>query len=824
MNSVLAGNGSRWRTLLPGAVLALVVASAHSQSVTISAPASPATDGFKMGEARRPDGVALTLDSRSLLLDGKRWMPAMGEFHFSRYPQAEWREELLKMKAGGIDVVSTYVFWIHHEEVEGRFNWSGQRDLRRYVQLCGELGLKVIVRCGPWDHGEVRNGGFPDWLEKKGWRTRSDDTNYLEQVKIFYGQIGRQLSGLLWKDGGPVIGVQVENEYRGPARHLLTLKRLAREAGMDVPLYTRTGWPALSTPMPFGELIPLYGVYAEGFWDRELTSMPGHTYWTGFQFSSLRTEGAFGTDIPGERRGRDGPDVANYPYLSCEIGAGMMSSYHRRIRVDPLDSESTTLVKLGSGGASTGYYMYHGGENPDGELSTLMESQATGMWNDMPVKNYDFQTALGQYGQIRPQYHLLRRLHLLLQEWGSQLAAMPATMPDQRPHGRNDFDTLRWSVRSDGRSGFVFVNNYHRSHDMPARPDTRFTVNLPVGPLNFPESPVTVPANDCFIWPFNLDLGHGITLRWATAQPVAAVDDGPERTIFFASINGVPPEFAFNKNAPSLEVMSGRVAHAADEVIARDLTPGNGVALKLTDHNGGSVRIVVMDSATSLALWKARWRGRDRVFLTHAGLVLDGDDLRLTSSNVNDLTFGVYPIPASVECAGRALEGRADGIFRRFTPRTPAESRFTATTEAVRPAGPAREIPMGAIDQPVATAPVDQDFAKAAAWRIRLPAGMDIGLDPILRLRYVGDVARVTLNGKLLTDDFYNGDAFEIGLRRYAPGILNGDLRVAILPLRKDAPVFMAPQARPAFGDAASVAALERVEIVPRYQVQMTAR
>jgi beta-galactosidase len=820
-------NRPRLRKLvLTGCLVAMSMALAGAQDLTVSIagpPPSP-TAGFNMGASRRPDGATLTLDSSSLILNEQRWMPAMGEFQYSRYPETEWREELLKMKAGGIDIVSTYVFWIHHEEVEGQFDWSGRRNLRGFVQLCGDLGLKMIIRCGPWDHGEVRNGGFPDWLLKKGWDTRCDNTNYLEQVKIFYGQIARQLSGLLWKDGGPVIGIQLENEYSGPAQHLLTLKGLARAAGLDVPLYTRTGWPGLGTPMPFGEIVPLYGVYAEGFWDRELTSMPGPIYWKGFQFSSLRTEGVFGTDIPGEVTGSDGSDVRSYPYLSCEIGAGMMSSYHRRIVVNPLDSESTTFVKLGSGGASTGYYMYHGGENPDGKLSTLMESQATGMWNDMPVKNYDFQTALGQYGQIRPQYHLLRRLHLFLHEWGPSLAAMSATMPDQRPHGHDDVDTLRWSVRSDGRSGFVFVNNYQRSTEMPPKKNARFTIKLPSGSLTFPSTPVTVPADDCFIWPFNLDLGHGISLAWATAQPITTVDEGKLTTVFFAATPDVPPQFAFDKNGATVRPMSGHLTGDQGRIIVQNVATGTGVALKVTANDGQIVQVVVLDGPTSLALWKQPWFGRDRAFLTHAGLVVDGDNVRLTSANLNDLNVGVYPPPASVEADGVALDDKVDGIFQCFAPPTPAEVAPKVTFENVQLAGQPRDIPIGKIDRPVATAPLDPDFAKAAVWRIHLPANLDLGLDPIVRFHYTGDVARVTLNGKLLTDDFYNGNALDLGLRRYAPEILNGDLRIAILPLRKDAPVFMADQARPDFGKSGSVATLRDIEIIPRYQVQISGR
>ena len=125
----------------------------------------------------------------------------MGEFQYSRYPAEHWEEEILKMKAGGIRVVSTYIFWIHHEEIEGQFDWSGRRDLHRFVQLAGKHGMYVWARVGPWDHGEVRNGGFPDWLLQKS-KTRQNDPS-IQVRRRFYGEIGRQLAGLFWKDGGP---------------------------------------------------------------------------------------------------------------------------------------------------------------------------------------------------------------------------------------------------------------------------------------------------------------------------------------------------------------------------------------------------------------------------------------------------------------------------------------------------------------------------------------------------------------------------------------------------------------------------------------------
>jgi hypothetical protein len=657
---------------------------------------------------------------------------------------------------------------------------------------------------------------------KKGWKLRSNDTNYLHQVRIFYGEIAKQLDGLFWKDGGPIIGIQFENEYSGPAGHLLTLKQQGLEAGFDAPIYTRTGWNQPRGQMPFGELVPLYGVYAEGFWDRTLMPMPAG-YWKGFQFSKFRADDATYQGLPGAGGTMDTADVDQYPYLTCEIGGGMMNSYHRRILVNPKDVESTTLIKLGSGSTLLGYYMYHGGVNPEGKLTTLMESQDSGYWNDMPVKNYDFQAPLGQYGQVREQYHLLRRLHLFLHEWGSTLARMPATMPDQRPHGKSDFKTLRWSVRSDGNTGFVFVNNYQRLQIMPPKKDVQFTIQLPSGSLTFPQKSATIPSDACLIWPFNLDLGHGVRLAWATAQPLTAIDDGNVRTIFFAETEGVPAQFAFEKSGPAVEVLTGLLKQGDKFNFLHDIKPGSKVAARIHLADGGSIQIVVLAQKTSLAVWKGRLQGSERIFLTSADLVLDGNNLLLTSASPEKLNVGIYPPPASLTCNGSVVARKPDGVFARFTPGAPPPVKFKAAFEKIQAAGPPRKIPLGKIDQPVAMAPLDADFEKAAVWRVAVPKNIDLGTDPILRFHYVGDVARVMLDGKFINDDFYNGNAFDIGLRRHSPEILDGDLRIAILPLSNDAPVYMADKAQPHFGSADSVADLQSIEIIPRYQLQLAA-
>jgi len=796
------------------------VCGATPLAVTVGMPTGVETN-FHMGQARRPDGTTLAIDSYSLLLNGQRWTPVMGEFHYARYPETEWRDELLKIKAGGIDIVATYVFWIHHEEIEGRWDWSGRRNLRRFVELCNELGLNVLVRCGPWSHGEVRNGGFPDWLVQKGWKLRSNDTNYLARVRTLYGKIAEQLTGLLWKDGGPVIGIQLENEYRGPAEHLLALKRIAREVGLDVPLYTRTGWPALSTPMPFGEILPLYGVYAEGFWDRELTPMPGR-YWAGFHFSLQRTDANIANEILGRADAKDTPDIVRYPYLTCEIGPGMMNSYHRRVLFYPADAEAITLVKLGSGSTLLGYYMYHGGVNPDGKLTSLQESQATGYWNDLPVKSYDFQTALGEYGQVRPQYHLLRRLHLFMHNFGTLIARMPTWLPDNRPTGKHDTNTLRWCVRSDGKSGFVFVNNYERLCQLPTKPNVQFGINLPDSTVLFPDKPVAVPGGSRFIWPFNLELAHGVKLIWATAQPLCAINERQTQTVVFAETRGAPATFVIGGAARSLKTASGKVENREDVCIVRDVRPSRDAAIMVSSRStGGVVRIVLLSEEDSLGLYQVEWLGQNRLFLTKASLVVDGMQIRLTSTNCTDLALSIFPCEISLQHANRKLTGQPDGIFCKFTPTIRGVPKLDANFTLVQPAGPPRKIQLGKINQPVAAAPEDADFDQAAVWQVTLPKKIDLSTDPILRVHYVGDVARATLNGKLLTDDFYNGNAWEIGLRRHAPEILTGDLRIAILPLQKDAPIYLAHEAKPDFGNRTAVAELVRLELVPRNTVTL---
>lgn len=790
------------------ALLLCAALGAGAQHVVVTAPAPPPPVRFEMGTATAPDGTTITIDSQALLVDGEPVLPVMGEIHFSRVPAAEWRHELLKMKAGGIDIVATYLFWIHHEEIEGQLDWSGQRDVGRFVDLCGELGLPVVLRIGPWCHGEARHGGFPLWLVESGIRLRDNNEAYLNKVKGWYEAIYGQVAGRMWKDGGPVIGVQLDNEYGGAWEHLAALKALARGAGFDVPLYTRTGWPALRTPATFGEIVPLYGDYPDGFWDRSLDEMPGD-YPNVYLFRSFRNSTVIATEQLPPQAGTDRPEDLVYPYFTCELGGGMMTSYHRRIHIDPMDIYAMALVKVGSGSNLPGYYMYHGGTHPTGKLSYLNEEQATAYTNhnDLPVKTYDFQTALGEFGQAGGQYHLLRRMHLFLSDFGPELARMTPFFPADAPVDPRADDRLRWSVRSDGHSGYVFVNNYQRLSELSPKSGVRFTIERPGGTLRFPRQPITVPSGAAFYLPFGLKVGAA-ELVCATAQPVARIEEPEAVTLFFAAIPGIPAEFVWDAGG--------------GEVRFADLPTGRGEALRLTDAEGKVIRVVLLDERESLNLWKGEWAGRERIFLTPDNLTIDGGEVVLDEAGGGDFELAVFPAPVSPRQEGRPLAGAPDGVFTAYRPAAPEPAPLAVRLDQTRTAGPPRTVAMG--PRGVAQRPEEADFEAAAEWRLSLgPADGRLDRDLYLEIPYTGDVARVYLDGELLTDNFYNGKPMVLGLRRYAPRIYAGELTIRVLPLSADAPIYLQRGHEPDFRGAPGVVELPEVRAYENRQVRLTA-
>ena len=152
-----------------------------------------------------PQGLVIAATSRYLTFAGHPWFPAVAEFASARYPENEWEGELLKIKAARVSIIEVPVIWIYHEEKRGQFNWSGDRDIAAFVRLCAKEGMPCVIRVVLGGEAGVRHGGTPDWFVRAPAGTY--DMNVVAH-SAFFASLGLELKGLLWKEGGPVIGVQ----------------------------------------------------------------------------------------------------------------------------------------------------------------------------------------------------------------------------------------------------------------------------------------------------------------------------------------------------------------------------------------------------------------------------------------------------------------------------------------------------------------------------------------------------------------------------------------------------------------------------------------
>ena len=488
---------------------------------------------------KNPKGEEINVTSRYFTRNGKPWIGVMGEFHFSRYSRENWHRELAKMKAGGITIVSTYLFWIYHEEIEGEMDFGGDNDIRAFIEECKDVGLDVVIRIGPWAHGECRNGGFPDWLLKKDYKLRDNNEEYLAVVKKWYQSIYNEVKGLFYKDGGNIIAVQIENEFVDNAEHLAKLKEIAVECGFIAPIYTVTGWNSASgAKIPVDEVVPVFGGYCEAPWENHMNRLsPSPHYF----FNRMRNDSAIGTDLIAKTQS-DGWQLPyeRYPFATCELGGGIEVTHHRRPIIKPMDIYAVSLVKLGDGNNLVGYYMYHGGTNKIGELSTFNETKATGYPNDYPILSYDFQAPLSEYGEVREQYGLLNMLHMFVNDFGEEFAPMIA-VDSANSVAADDTNSLRYGMRTNGKSGFVFVNHYQRLTELA---DIENAV-ISVGNVEFP--PIDVKGEVSFFMPFNMKMGDSV-LEYATAQPLCKCDD----TYFFAEIPNIKAEYKFSKGSANI--------------------------------------------------------------------------------------------------------------------------------------------------------------------------------------------------------------------------------------------------------------------------------
>lgn len=650
-------------------------------------------------------------NEKHLIKDGKPWFPMMGEIHYSRLPRLSWKDRLLKMKAGGIDVASSYAIWIHHEEIEKKYDFSDNKDVRAFALCCKECGLYFFLRIGPWSHGEVRNGGFPDWVLKKGFVPRTNSEDYFKTVETYYKALFEQVKGLFIGDGGPIIGIQIENEYghcgglqgEEGVFHMKRLTQMAKDIGFDVPYYTATGWGGAIT----ADLLPVMGGYCEAPWDERITEIePSGNY----IFTHERNDHAIGSDFGIGLSVQFDP--ALFPYLTAELGGGLQVTHKRRPIVSGSDIGAMSMVKLGSGANLLGYYMYCGGTNPKGRLSSLHESKAAGDANDLPELSYDFKAPIREFGQIGDAYKEIKLLAMFIRDFGQELCEMPAYIPENNPtHPENDSD-LRTSIRHNRTAGYIFVNNYQRRRQMADHPAIELMVTLSDEIIRFPSK--DIKNGDFFFVPFNMKIGNAL-LKTALATPLCILN--ADTYVFYADRN------------PRYELV-GEMGTAQIFTIRRDQAKN---AYKVT-------------------------RGKDYLFVTEGSLIDTEDGIGIESGNALELE--VYPELPSVP-EGLRRVGK-DGDFYVYK-KVLSLSHSCAVMRELESCG------------------------ECVSYRVQLEYTQEIA-DCFLQIKYSGDRAKVYVDGVVVTDHFYTGEVWEIGLSRFG---MPEEIIIEIEPLCENSEIYL---------------------------------
>mmetsp|Transcript_107929 Transcript_107929/g.336629 ORF Transcript_107929/g.336629 Transcript_107929/m.336629 type:complete len:668 (+) Transcript_107929:99-2102(+) len=227
--------------MLARALGLLVVVAASSRALAAS-PSPPGT-----AQAARSFVVA----NDSFILDGRKVQIRSGSVHYFRIPRAYWRDRLMRARAMGLNAVQTVIPWNWHEETQGHLRWDGNCDLEAYLRIAQELGLLVLLRPGPYICAEWEFGGFPAWLLPRVNKLRTYDESFIGLVRTWWGELLPRVEPLLYSHGGPVVMVQLENEYgsfgdvsqsAADRRYMEYLLALAREhLGKEVVIYTTDG-------------------------------------------------------------------------------------------------------------------------------------------------------------------------------------------------------------------------------------------------------------------------------------------------------------------------------------------------------------------------------------------------------------------------------------------------------------------------------------------------------------------------------------------------------------------------------------------------------
>ena len=363
--------------------------------------------------------ASFRFEGPEFLLNGKPFQIMAGELHFQRVPKDYWKDRLLKARAMGLNTVCTYVFWNLLEPEPGQWNFTGNNDIAAFIRTANEAGLYVVVRPGPYACAEWDFGGLPAWLLRTpDIKVRCMDPRYIDACQSYIKKLAEQIGSLLLSRGGPILMIQIENEYGSYGNdqlYMRTLKATWEQAGVPGPFYTADG----ATPYML-----------------EAGSLPGV---------------AIGLD-PGtsDRHYAEAAKLKrNVPVFCSELYPGWLTHWGEPWAAVKTESVVRELQWLLDNKKSFNLYMFQGGTN-----FGFFAGANFGDAYQPDVTSYDYDAPLDEAGRPTPKYHALRELLGRVQPDGAPLPDLPAPLPMVEipdialTQSSSLFDSLAQPVRS----------------------------------------------------------------------------------------------------------------------------------------------------------------------------------------------------------------------------------------------------------------------------------------------------------------------------------------------------------------------------------------
>lgn len=316
------------------------------------------------------------IDGKNFVFDGESIQIISGAIHYFRVVPEYWKDRLLKLKACGLNTVETYVPWNLHEPKPGQFNFEGLADIVRFIETAGEVGLHVIVRPGPYICAEWEFGGLPAWLlEDSDIHLRCYDASYLEKVDRFFDALLSRLKPLQCTNGGPIIAMQVENEYGSygnDKKYLNYLKEGIIQRGIDVLLFTSDG--------PTDEMLQA-GTLPDVFKTVNFGSRPEEGFRKLLEYQ------------------------ADQPLVCMEFWNGWFDHWGAPHHKRDADDAANTLDQMLKAGASVNFYMFHGGTS-FGFMNGANYNEGLAP----TVNSYDYDAAISESGDLTDKYYTYKKV------------------------------------------------------------------------------------------------------------------------------------------------------------------------------------------------------------------------------------------------------------------------------------------------------------------------------------------------------------------------------------------------------------------------------